>query len=222
MQVIHPRLKRQFRSLNVLVFERLGTSGAHRLATLSNATPISSLLSLPGSDCSSNFGHVSSLHRVVINDRRYVCFESPQGPVVTLVLHAPNDEASDELKPLVESALRTLRDAVNEPVAIPGAGIWQHKLASFLRTNLLSTDYMRSISASLECCPNDVRRTVEMVASCFDRISKIVSNSPPHTDDSSQDKGVLDLLSHILASLTTAFNMAQFVLGIGHYISDRQ
>lgn len=214
MQVLHPRVKRHLRNRNVAVLDRVGAANANKLARLTGATLIGSLLS-PVSRA--QLGHVASLRHSLINNKNYLCFRAHHRAASSLLLYCPSDEAASELKLVCDSAFRVLKDSLTSRQALIGGGVWQRHLACYLRQSTPAK--IREFADRLECDVHQVLHGIECAASCFDRISSVIGQSYSEPDVDHQSK-VLDLASHAVGALQTAMNIAQFVPGIGRYVVD--
>lgn len=99
-KVVHPTLSLYLKRKGILLLDRMGTELTHAVEKLSGATPISSIRHCPHDpDCLRSLcGTVEALKLIEHGQKFYVLLEKAGSSIATLVAHAPNEEATRELK----------------------------------------------------------------------------------------------------------------------------
>jgi McKusick-Kaufman syndrome protein len=99
-KVVHPTLCIYLKRKGILLLDRMGTDLTHAVEKLSGATPISSIRHCPHDpDCLHSLcGTIEAVRLIEHGQKFYVLLEKTGSSIATLVAHAPNEEATMELK----------------------------------------------------------------------------------------------------------------------------
>ncbi|KAK3087839.1 hypothetical protein FSP39_011341 [Pinctada imbricata] len=144
-KVIHPKIKHYLRQMGIFTMDRLGLQPISYVRDLTGCTPFLSF-SFPKAD---HIGRLTSVGLMTISGRSYLHLQNSNSCLVTLVLCAPQEEAVDELKSLVGTALSTLKHTLSQPFVLPGGGCWQIYLAEALKLKVQKE--MSKLRETVQC-----------------------------------------------------------------------
>ena len=192
-QRISPILLRMLHAKGIAALPRLSLRHIDAVTRLSGATPISHL-QVPDAG---SFGMLGGLRRRLFCGREYLQLlpshplvaSATAQPVCTLVLYAPHRAASEELAPLVTTALATLGTALAEhrPLLLPGAGCIEALMVAFLRGESArvgafdpsseSRDCDRKAASSATASRRMRQRALQVLATAFESVIEALAGS---------------------------------------------
>ncbi|XP_060070554.1 molecular chaperone MKKS-like [Ylistrum balloti] len=149
-RVVHPRLKYRLQQQSIVVVERLGVTMTPYIQDVSGAVPIRSFHNLD----TEVLGKVASVEHQIFLGKSYMLLSPLQDKcVVSLVLYSQEEEQLSELKMLCSTCLLSLRQLVQSPHALLGAGCWQTHLAAMLNRKVKANqvDIIRRTGCTVKC-----------------------------------------------------------------------
>ncbi|XP_075222081.1 molecular chaperone MKKS-like isoform X1 [Lycorma delicatula] len=133
-KVVHKEIVLYLRRKSVIVLERMGTDLANSFKDISGSCPISDINKLILADLTNMIGVIKKVNVFEINTKLYLLMECHLASVVTLIFNSSSLCGSQQIKLLVEQALKALRVLVSSPYVCPGAGCFETSLFFHLKT----------------------------------------------------------------------------------------